>query len=626
MPVTIDFRANAAAFDAAVRQADRSLQRQEQQLEKLKAASGRMGDAQVRAIRKAEEAIKSQRGELNNLLNSQQKSAAHKARAAARAEQLNARQRRSLAEVGRAVRDVTQEERRLEREAAKTARAQEKAGKAGRQAFGSQAVSNLRSYVMGMVSITAAGAAIVRMMQEAKRIGEEAAQRARASKMGVGQLKQLSGGSQQKYDRLIGRVDALESMGLERETAGQVVFAAESAGFGEDTKLLGQMQAEGFIGNAQGMIQSVASVKSAFAGGDDTGSLKQMMGKALVASAATPVTADKLQDMLSEAAQGVGNLGFSDEEVLAGTAVASKTLREKSGIYMRQLLNRLGRLSAERTTATPEEQALAAVAESKQAEGLELTDDEQTALETMESLKIAREKLKGANLQGQSLVGMIETIDAAGFSDLELQKLLGNTRAVSAYRELASKPGEVTALKQQLDASQQQDIVGQYMSVTDDSQEATVRRQAAEGAVGVEDKRLGTLEDRAAELAARQSASMAELGYSPLARSLNAARTSVTDFVDREGMAERRAREFLFSAPEGSEYTTGYQEAIASIAENPEGYGIDDAEERRALREAVQQLVNLMPRQTELSERMADAAERLNATRQPTLVPAGEDR
>jgi len=59
MPVTIDFRANAAAFDAAVRQADRSLQRQEQQLEKLKAASGRMGDAQVRAIRKAEEAITS---------------------------------------------------------------------------------------------------------------------------------------------------------------------------------------------------------------------------------------------------------------------------------------------------------------------------------------------------------------------------------------------------------------------------------------------------------------------------------------------------------------------------------------------------------------------------------------
>jgi len=228
MPVTIDFRANAAAFDAAVKQVDRGLEKQQQQLDKLKASSVKMSDAQAKAMQKVEGELKQQAKELENLQKSEQKSAAHKARAAARAEQLTKQQMASRRELQRLVREVHRDEVRGAREAQRAQREKARAIRRENEQMG----------------------------REARQVWEQTATPLERYNAKVARLKQLLDAgklSQDQYNRAVGQAKRkLDEAGR----SGQDAFGPKAIGFAK--------QLAGALGIGAGVAGAVQLIRSEY--------------------------------------------------------------------------------------------------------------------------------------------------------------------------------------------------------------------------------------------------------------------------------------------------------------------------------------------------------------------------
>ena len=630
MPITIDFQANAAAFDAAVKQVDRGLEKQQQQLDKLRASSVSMSDAQAKAMQKVEGELKQQAKELENLQKSEQKSAAHKARAAARAEQLTKQQMASRRELQRLLGEVHRDEvrgareaQRAERDKARAIRRENEqmgrearkvweqtatplerynakvdrlkqlldaghlsqqrytqavgeakrelnaAGRASKGFFGSQSLSMIKSHLGAVTSVGGAIAAIVASMRTANQIAEQAATKAQQSRMGVGSLAQLAEGDPGRMKQLLGFTDqVMKAGGAEtRDEAARLVFAAVSAGQEKQIGTVAGLRAAGVMEDPASQFRATSALQAAM-GTRETGDFRALGSKALAASQIAPSSMSQLLEGAARAGGGAAALGLTDEELLAATAVASKVTgtASEAGTQIRSLLRSLARSTAEGT------------------------------------------------LGGGTLAEMVGGIEAKGMTAAGLQEFLGSDEAVAGYRALRQNRGEFTATTQAIREAEATDLLGRTMKLggIDPSQRAAVELTKARGSLDVSRRKTGDAENLTDAFQSRMETLMRKAGYSELYLAARQAGQATLDWIPGvEGEQLSRAPIVYSRVRDRSGIRDPEIERM--FRENQAAFGLDPAEAKA------------------LGIELKGAAAELRAAARdlrggPTLVPAGEDR
>lgn len=234
----------------------------------------------------------------------------------------------------------------------KSAASMENAGKAGNAAFGPRALSQLKSYAAGFLTINAAAGVFQRVLEEIDQKRQEWANKQKESRMGLGSLAQVATSAQDmqhliRSARQVYLAGGAESM----DEAGQIVFQARSAGQESYLPLIQELKATGMVGSPQEMVKAITAIQTAMGSGE-TGEFRGMVSKALAASASTHTSAEDLLLSSTRAAGSAAALGISDEELLASTAVASKAMRsaEEGGTRVAAFLRALEKTPVEGAT------------------------------------------------------------------------------------------------------------------------------------------------------------------------------------------------------------------------------------------------------------------------------------
>lgn len=205
----------------------------------------------------------------------------------------------------------------------------EKAGDAGRTAFGPAALNNLKQFALGMVGIQQAaqlGLAAIRAMDQEI---EQAAQRQMASRRGLGSLSQLASTAenpQQEMASLLREARAIRASGAAEtdDEAGNILFSLVSAGLTkEDRDFAVALKRSGVLSDVGGASTSFAALQTALGAGE-VGSFQDFMSKALAASAAAPAQANEIPIAAARAGGSAREMGLSDEFLFASTALIAK--------------------------------------------------------------------------------------------------------------------------------------------------------------------------------------------------------------------------------------------------------------------------------------------------------------
>lgn len=141
----------------------------------------------------------------------------------------------------------------------------ERASRAGHHAFGGEAISQLKGYATGLLSIAAAAGEVKQrfvMMDEMRR---KATASLEGSQDQNEQLAQLSGGDARKFKSLKWQRDALyQEFGISRDEAAGAIFAAESAGLTpKQRRLAGRA---GQVGDAGEAARFMGTIKNVYKG------------------------------------------------------------------------------------------------------------------------------------------------------------------------------------------------------------------------------------------------------------------------------------------------------------------------------------------------------------------------
>jgi len=191
---------------------------------------------------------------------------------------------------------------------------------ASTSAFGSGAISQLKSYALGFVGISTAIRGVTAALNDAEQTRREAAERVKSSRMGMGSLAQLAYGDPKKMKALVAATyKTFDEGGAETEDeAARVVYAIESAGALKERKFFAQLRSRGLVESPDVMARS-ANTMMASLGEKETGGIRPLVSKSF---AATPFAPAKTEEILEAAAMSGPSarvLGLHDEELLAAT-------------------------------------------------------------------------------------------------------------------------------------------------------------------------------------------------------------------------------------------------------------------------------------------------------------------
>lgn len=260
--------------------------------------------------------------------------------------------------------------------------------RAGRDAFGGQAVSQLKGFVAGWVSVTAAISAARAAFQEYRQLQDESAQRDRASRRGLASLAQLAE-SPEQFAVLTSAAREMFRQGgaASLDEAGRTIFTLKSAGLFDERQIFTEMMSAALIDTPDAFAAAVAQLTNAM-GSSETGTARDVINKAIGASGGALANVPQLLAGAARAGTGASVLGISDEEVLAAvTALSGSTgSAEIAGTQLAALLKSLDQIGG---------------------------------------------------FEGKGLIGSVESIAAKELSGEDLYKLLGRAEAVNAFRLLS---------------------------------------------------------------------------------------------------------------------------------------------------------------------------------------------
>lgn len=210
-------------------------------------------------------------------------------------------------------------------------------------AFGARALGQLSRYTAGVLSVGGAFQAVLSQLKKLEQERDRLGQSQRQAADPLRSLAQLSLGNSGKYRQLVqaSKQTFAEGGAGSLGEAANLVFALESAGALGERKTFSQLR--GIVNDPAELARAAKAIQSSV-GREETGSLRQILSKALGASGKAPSLAPQL---LKAAARGGGAarlLGLSDEDLLAGTAtIAEGSTPEQGGTRLAALLQSLAK-------------------------------------------------------------------------------------------------------------------------------------------------------------------------------------------------------------------------------------------------------------------------------------------
>jgi len=215
------------------------------------------------------------------------------------------------------------QQRKLENGYGKVGQKARTAGDTAKGAFGSAAAQQLKTYALGMVSITAAVTGIRAAIQGVEEISNRAASKAQASRLGMSSLAQLAE-NPAEMTKLVALAKQTYARGatLDLGSAAKMIFMLQSAGALEQVDLFTQLGARGLVEDPMVMARAAATLQMSM-GQKETSGIRALVSKAFGASKFSPATAESLLEAASRGGGSAKALGMRDEELLAATSILS---------------------------------------------------------------------------------------------------------------------------------------------------------------------------------------------------------------------------------------------------------------------------------------------------------------
>jgi hypothetical protein len=305
----------------------------------------------------------------------------------------------------------------LEQKLAQAGKTGKKAGadinktmKGARSQFGAQAVGDLKKYAAGWIGVSSAVASVKQVLNEVSAAHDEASRKLTSAEQGMASLSQLALGDQQKLTMLINQARELRKSGGagSMDEAARIVFALESAGSMSDIGLFKNLY--GVVGSPDVFARATTTLQTAMGKGE-TGSIRNIASKAFAASQFAPASAEQLLEAATKGAANAKMLGWSDEELLAATALMAKA------------------------TGSAEEGA--------------------TTIASLGRALVKQDGFKGLTIQQA-----VQQLSGMGMTDAEMQKYLGRAEAVRAFSVLRDQGGQLGMMTSEIAGAQQGDLVG----------------------------------------------------------------------------------------------------------------------------------------------------------------------
>lgn len=202
---------------------------------------------------------------------------------------------------------------------------------AGRGAFGQAALSNLKSYALGMVGIGSAVSGVIQLLREARRIQDDSADRITDQSSGIRALRQVAGGDETKFNALTAFADRLRTdKGYTPTESLRAAFQAGSAGdrflTPESFEVLAQLREINF--DPDKAISSAQKIQASFGvGAAGGGNFREIINKILAAAGPSPVKASEIATAAAAATQNFSAIGGSDEQLLAMMGVFAESTK-----------------------------------------------------------------------------------------------------------------------------------------------------------------------------------------------------------------------------------------------------------------------------------------------------------
>jgi len=331
-----------------------------------------------------------------------------------------------------------------------------KAGSAGTKAFGAGAGSQIAAFGASFAGVGTAVSLVTKCLNDMAQAGAEAAERAKQSIAGMGELAQLVQTPEQ-FAEITAESRAAYGTGFggSLSEAAKLVFQLKSAGFEKsDRDLFVEMGSVGHTKDPSEMVGSLVAFRTAM-GAEETGSVRDMVNKAIAAAGTTTVGASEMLMAGVKPSGAAATLGLSDEELFALLGIGTKQVKDP------------------RVASTMADAFLSAVAANPEFEG-----------------------------KGMSLKEIVQTIQAKGLKRGELQTLTGGIRGIKGYEFLVKDMAGYDALLGGVGAAQAENPLAGQMKVaaTDPSLKAAMDAIAASHQEELSAEDLGTAKNRADKL------------------------------------------------------------------------------------------------------------------------------
>lgn len=213
---------------------------------------------------------------------------------------------KARAQIDKFLRDFEGQAQRTEQKAGGIAGAFDKAGKAS-QNF-------VTSSIAGMASLGGAVGLVIAALKEQEALQERAKQSLLATEDTRRQFLQLGGGADVIRNRINTGQEIARIRGIDENVANRFLFSMISAGQEDQAKELSEVFNLG--AGSENIATGAATITSAF-GKQESGTMRGIVNKLLVAAKDSQVTAGAFAPAITEVAPIASQIGTSDEETMA---------------------------------------------------------------------------------------------------------------------------------------------------------------------------------------------------------------------------------------------------------------------------------------------------------------------
>lgn len=247
---------------------------------------------------------------------------------------------RKIRETKKAFKDASASPELLGKEIRRLKKDYKKAQDGRDQAFGANAISQLKSYALGFVSVGAAIRLVTGELQFHAAERERISQNAKQARFGLGELAQLAvtegktpAEREAAHKRNLAEARAAFGSGafLNVNEAGGTIFQLKSAGLSrEDRDFAIDIRRGGALKNVGGTGKAFAALVSTL-GKDKIGSFADLLDRAIQASEIAPALASEIPLQAARSGGSARALGIDIEFILAATARLAKARGSAEG-------------------------------------------------------------------------------------------------------------------------------------------------------------------------------------------------------------------------------------------------------------------------------------------------------